>query len=302
MSKKYQEAMDQIVVSEELKEKILKEAAKKNTVSEKKHSRMFYLRYAAGFAACLAICLTASKFVTVLPSNDPTPVFPQTPVQETKTPETVPPAKSAAPQQTPASETAKPKKTAVPQKTETPKENEVPKETETSQKTAAPAKTEIPVKTETPVTAEIPTVSPLPSETDEPLEEGVMSGNPIEAATLEEIRTEVGYPFKLPQYLPDGYRPEEYSLLFGSLIQASYVSETDEILYRTEKTDLDISGDYNRYETEETAQINGMTVTVKGQDNRFYTATWQSEDQSYSVSSRNGISREEFIKIVESVQ
>ena len=301
MSKKYQEAMDQIVVSEELKEKILKKAAKKNTVSEKKHSRMFYLRYAAAFAACLAICLTASRFVTVLPSNDPTPVFPQTPVQETKTPETVPPAKSAAPQKNPVSETAKPKKTAVPQKTETPQETEVPKTTEKPQKTATPAQSEIPAKTETPVTAEIPTVSLLPSVTDEPPEDGVMSGKPFESATLEEIRTEVGYPFKLPQHLPDGYRPEKYSLLFGSLIQASYVSETDEILYRTEKTDLDISGDYNRYETEETAQINGMTVTVKGQDNRFYTATWQSEHQSYSVMSKSGISREELLKIVESV-
>ena len=67
--------------------------------------------------------------------------------------------------------------------------------------------------------------------------------------------------------------------MFEKLIRISYTNDTDTIIYRTEKTDEDISGDYNVYEKTETEQINDNTVTMKS----------------------SGIEKEEMKKIIENV-
>ena len=79
MSKKYNRAMDKITVSDELKAKITAAAAQK--ISEKnsksKYSGMFYLRCAAGCAACMVLCLAAvfaAWKANVRPTENP-PVY-----------------------------------------------------------------------------------------------------------------------------------------------------------------------------------------------------------------------------------
>ena len=61
MSEKYREAMDKIVVSNELKVKIINNAVLHNTAEKPKSKRsgFVYLRYGMGYAACLALCLYA---------------------------------------------------------------------------------------------------------------------------------------------------------------------------------------------------------------------------------------------------
>lgn len=61
MSEKYKEAMDKIVVSDELKAKIINNAVLYNAADKPKSKRsgFVYLRYGMGYAACLALCLYA---------------------------------------------------------------------------------------------------------------------------------------------------------------------------------------------------------------------------------------------------
>ena len=55
MSEKYKSAMDKITASDELKARIIKAAEEKTKPASKK---IFYIRYAAGLAACIAIAIT----------------------------------------------------------------------------------------------------------------------------------------------------------------------------------------------------------------------------------------------------
>ena len=114
------------------------------------------------------------------------------------------------------------------------------------------------------------------------------------------MREQLGYDFKVPQFLPEGYELNEVSLMFGSLVQISYLSENDEIVYRTEKTNADISGDYNIYDTVETETINSIDTTLKSSDEVFYGAVWIDGDVSYSINSTNGLKKDTIVKIVES--
>lgn len=68
-------------------------------------------------------------------------------------------------------------------------------------------------------------------------------------SNVSDVVRKVGYNFKIPKYIPKEYKNESYSLICGELIQISYESENDRLLYRTQKGGGDISGDYNVYDT-----------------------------------------------------
>lgn len=129
----------------------------------------------------------------------------------------------------------------------------------------------------------------------------VSSVNPsVDAESFSDVREQLGYDFKVPQYLPEGYELDTVSLMFETLVQISYLSENDQIVYRTEKTDIDISGDYNVYDTVETVTVNNADTTLRGSGELFYGAVWNDGDMSYSLSSMNGLDKDTIIRIVES--
>lgn len=117
---------------------------------------------------------------------------------------------------------------------------------------------------------------------------------------IEKLRTELGYDFLIPHYIPDGYTAESADLLFGSLVQLTYTSGEDKLTFRTEKYDGDISGDYNVYETTETVTVGGADVTLRINADKCYSASWQT-DSAYALYSSAGLSREQIIKIIENI-
>lgn len=151
-----------------------------------------------------------------------------------------------------------------------------------------------------PVMALPPTNS---ADNDSDVEQGMCGGNPFdEKNNLDEIQKEVGYVFKVPHYMPKGYKTDSMTVMFGAMIQISYTNKAngDEIIYRTEKTTGDISGDYSEYKNVETKNINDSDVEIKSNSESCHTATWN-DDGAYSVYSRNGIIGDDMEKIVESV-
>ena len=141
------------------------------------------------------------------------------------------------------------------------------------------------------------------ADNDSDVEQGMCGGNPFdEKNNLDEIQKEVGYVFKVPHYMPKGYKTDSMTVMFGAMIQISYTNKAngDEIIYRTEKTTGDISGDYSEYKNVETKNINDSDVEIKSNSESCHTATWN-DDGAYSVYSRNGIIGDDMEKIVESV-
>lgn len=106
MSKNYKQAMDRIAVSDALKSRIMDAAEEKLAEGEReektdsrtkktdsraqKRSKVFYLRYAAGIAACAAICLTTVYLTKNLGMDGILPQLEEPPIQS----EIEPPSKN----------------------------------------------------------------------------------------------------------------------------------------------------------------------------------------------------------------
>lgn len=310
MSKKYKEAMDKIVLSDELKAKII-ENTTKNRLPFKatpKHTKAFYIRYGIGYAACLLLCFLVVSVSQNFIKIDKMPSVTNVPSDVSSLPE---PTDAISPEQ--------PTNDVLPENNSI--EYQKPAEN-VEQNTINPhvaAETQRP-QGETPHIATPPETqtpenhAPVSSENHSANEENLLESSPggednqvaspinpsADAESFSDVREQLGYDFKVPHYLPEGYKLDTVSFMFGSLVQISYLSENDEIVYRTEKTDADISGDYTVYNTVETETINGIDTTLKGSDGVFYGAVWNDGDMAYSLNSTNGLDKDTIVKIVES--
>lgn len=313
----YQTALDKIVVSDELKEKIIHQCSSAPKSKKPKLYKQFYR--AAGLAACFAV-FALSYYAydhQPLPGTSDISVTPiPNQVQDAfKEPDTEyqPPAASEAVQ------TPKPEK-AVPKKDEPKRE---PERTQPPKATAGEASAPTgEVKTDENVMAEKPDQNePLPSDGDSgelaetappalttpPPEEapnGIMSsagGAVGEVLSVAELEHELGYPIKAPQNPPDGYRISGMSVLFGEMAEILYTSEDDMIYYRTAKASGDISGDYNLYSDQETILAGEREITIKGNDGKYHNASWNEGEEAFSIYSTAGLERDVLISLAEHV-
>lgn len=132
----------------------------------------------------------------------------------------------------------------------------------------------------------------------------VLAVNPFEEMTsLEEAGEKVGYEVMSPSYLPDGYETDCISLIFGELVEVTYKnSDGGEITYRTQKTESDVSGEYNSYESTESAELEfdggKVTAELKSDGGKYRLCTWKSGESSFSLSSSDGLGKDELSKIV----
>lgn len=294
LSDKYKEQLDKIVVSDALKERILSAAEEKieKKASKSKNTRVYYFRMAAGIAACAAIVLTAAVTVNIgqtgtISKDEPVNILaqaPKTESNENSDKNTVnPPDNNNQTLNTPA-----PSQEEYNINTEPKKPDITPKSTERTEAVVPEAPSD---------NAEIPNKIPdyIPGD------ELAAAPSPYDSLLLDDIKERVGYEFKIPQYIPEGYAMEDAALMFGSLIQISYTSENGEIIYRTKKTQEDISGDYNIYEKTEVIEAGGCAVTVKGNGEKYNLAVWNNGD-SYAISSSEGLSKDEIVKIAENIK
>ena len=278
MSEKYKSAMDKITASDELKARIIKAAEEKSKPASKK---IFYIRYSAGLAACIAIAVTGYG------------IFKK---PNTITPDVItPPVAVAKPDETP--DDPKPDSQKPPVSENLPAKNSPEKTTEPP---AKPPKAEPP---QTSVPAGEPEM-PEPPMTDAPADnETVAAGNGAsDCADVDEINAQLGYKIKAPSYIPEGYVFESASLLFGTLADIRFESGDNSIIFRTEKTTEDINWDYNVYEGEFTENINGSEVTFRGNSGKISNFSWIDGENAYVLYCDAAISPEEAVKIAENVK
>lgn len=308
MSKKYKEAMDKIVLSDELKTKIMENTAKNRPPAKTtfKHTKSFYLRHAVGYAACLLLCMLA---VSINKNFTETDIMSSAP--------DIPGYVSPLPEPTDAIRPGQPTNDILPENNPIEYQNSdenveqntmnyhIATETQRLQSDNIASSPETPtLENNASISSENHSLNEEISLESSPGNEDnqvVSSTNPSsDPESFSDIREQLGYDFKVPQYLPEGYALDTVSLMFGSLVQISYLSKNDEIIYRTEKTDADISGDYNVYDTMETVTINNIDTNLKSTDEMFYGAVWNDGNMAYSLNSTNGVEKDTMIKIVES--
>ena len=102
--------------------------------------------------------------------------------------------------------------------------------------------------------------------------------------------------------LPFKVTEQSYTVMFGDFAEINYNGANGEYCcIRAGRDTEDISGDYNEYGTVKDIDINGTTVTFKGNDKRYYLAVWINDGHFYSVSLSDGIDEQKMSDLVRDV-
>ena len=123
----------------------------------------------------------------------------------------------------------------------------------------------------------------------------------VECASAAELSEQAGFQVTDLTGLPFEAENTTYTWCWGEFAQIEYTGNADTVLYRRAAGNDDISGDYNEYEQVKTEQIGNVTITVKGNDSKYYLATWQADGYTYSVSDEQGLELDKFVQMIESV-
>ncbi|SCH69839.1 Uncharacterised protein [uncultured Clostridium sp.] len=99
-----------------------------------------------------------------------------------------------------------------------------------------------------------------------------------EASSMDEAQNEVGFDIAVPESI-DGYTEKVIRINAGtSIVEVIFRNEDNELRFRKGTGDGDISGDYNTYAEENTIELNGLTILMKGSDGKVNLATWATAD------------------------
>lgn len=120
--------------------------------------------------------------------------------------------------------------------------------------------------------------------------------------TLEEAEKAVGFDITVPDSCGE-YTEPFYAVVEGKILEVQYYHGDDRgMIIRKSRGSDDISGDFNEYDNIAETQVNGNTVTIKGNGDEFSLALWVSGDYYYSVSVSSGISENALTEIIEKIK
>lgn len=118
--------------------------------------------------------------------------------------------------------------------------------------------------------------------------------------TMEEAQNEVDFKFKCIQTLPEGYDINNINVIPQELVQIEYGNGENTINFKIQTES--IVENYNTYPFEKNININGETIELKGYDDKLvHSASWNSENISYSISSSSGIEYDTLKSIINSI-
>ena len=118
----------------------------------------------------------------------------------------------------------------------------------------------------------------------EPMPGHVETVSPFtEAASLAELEAAVGFPVEELAELPFPVTETVY-LAFGSgMAEIRYCGETETAVLRKAVGPQDPSGDYTQYAQELVLDVDGTSVTLKGENGQYILALWQDGDYAWSL-------------------
>lgn len=102
---------------------------------------------------------------------------------------------------------------------------------------------------------------------------------------------------KLPN-IPAVFSDVTYYAIGGDMLHVIYKSSDIRMIYRAQKGEADVSGDWTVYSEVKTETVGALTVTTKGNDGTITLATWTADGQSYALSSDLGMSLETLSEIL----
>lgn len=122
-------------------------------------------------------------------------------------------------------------------------------------------------------------------------------------ASAAELSQKLGFPVSDLKNLPFTVEHTEYTNGWGEFAQIDYEGtdaegDAQSLCYRKGTGEDDISGDYNVYEVDETVDVAGTQVTLKGSADGYVLAAWNADGYVYAVSVTKEISKDKMLQVV----
>lgn len=133
--------------------------------------------------------------------------------------------------------------------------------------------------------------------------EGEQVANPwVDCATLEDAAKVAGLELTAPDAI-DGYSGHTIQAMGDGMVQIIYGDpdvEDDPLVYvrKSVGEGEDVSGDYNEYAQSDTLDVDGVEVSVRGNDGAWNDATWSRDGYSYSIHATDGLDASAVIELV----
>ena len=118
----------------------------------------------------------------------------------------------------------------------------------------------------------------------------------VEYDDINQAFEAAGFPMQLPEEIP--LDSCIIRVMQGKMIDVVYTLDENKISIRKGLAGEDISGDYNTYEDVQSVSQNGQTITLKGDGEMVYVATWQSYENSYCIRASQGLLKEDILLLV----
>lgn len=134
---------------------------------------------------------------------------------------------------------------------------------------------------------------------------GAMVGNGmVEVDSLAELSKSIGFSVPEVKCIPFEVTSTVYTNGWNKFAQVEYQgkSQDEAVLFRKARGTDDISGDYNTYSDVTEVTVNEVSVTLKGDDGQYKLAIWQQDGFAYSLNYEPGGSENVFVEMIQSVQ
>ena len=306
MNNNYKKAMDKIELSDEVKEKIINKASE-SKINQNSKFNLVPVRIIAGLAACLMLCFLSHYAVTnyylQLPEN----------VASVNTPKPSP-ENIASGEKLAAGEPVQEEKPSLKEEDETEsvisskKEKKISNSNSTAYKKAEATDSQTEIISPKQATA-VASEYDLPDADNElprfakgkTVTEDNNDNSESSQLTMEQIVTKLGYEIKSPQEVPVGYEISNMSVVGESVAEITYQSENDIITYRTAKSSEDLSQKNDTYEFAEIVNVNNTDIILKGNEELYYNAVWNENEEVFSITSDNGVEKSVMVDMGSSV-
>ena len=122
-------------------------------------------------------------------------------------------------------------------------------------------------------------------------------------ASAAELSQKLGFPVSDLKNLPFTVEHTEYTNGWGEFAQIDYEGtdaegDAQSLCYRKGTGEDDISGDCNVYEVDETVDVAGTQVTLKGSADGYALAVWNADGYAYAVSVTKEISKDKMLQVI----
>ncbi|MBR0143991.1 MAG: hypothetical protein IJM21_07430 [Clostridia bacterium] len=121
---------------------------------------------------------------------------------------------------------------------------------------------------------------------------------PSQYESAEELSGAGGIPIRDLSWLPFEAEETVYQSFGTGFSEIVYTGEDDRVCYRVSTGSGDTSGDLNEYSWVETRVMDGLTVTLRGEEGLVHCAFYEKDGYSFSITSEKGLTPEQIEKMI----